>query len=100
METLAVNVDLITGWFPSTVVIVAIVSVVLSVGWHDGAWNRQLVIEIPATGMQLCLYTPDGDHSFQFWAAAFKTSLPWLSWRLGLTPTPKDLPATCDPPIP
>ena len=24
----------------------------------------------------------------------------WLSWRLGLTPPPKDLPATCDPPIP
>ena len=25
-----------------------------------------------------------------FWAAAFRTSLPWLSWRLGLTPPPKD----------
>ena len=36
----------------------------------------------------------------RFWAAAFKTSLPWLSWRLGLTPPPKDLPATCDPPMP
>jgi S-formylglutathione hydrolase FrmB len=50
--------------------------------------------------MQVCLSTPDGDHSFVFWAAAFKTSLPWLSWRLGLTPPPKDLPATCDPPVP
>jgi enterochelin esterase-like enzyme len=52
------------------------------------------------TGMQVCVYTPDGDHSFVFWAAAFKTSLPWLSWRLGLTPPPKGLPASCDPPIP
>jgi enterochelin esterase-like enzyme len=52
------------------------------------------------TGMQVCLHTPDGDHSFQFWADAFRTSLPWLSWRLGLTPAPKDLPATCDPPLP
>jgi S-formylglutathione hydrolase FrmB len=50
--------------------------------------------------MQVCLYTPDGEHNFQFWAAAFKTSLPWLSWRLGLTPPPTGLPATCDPPIP
>ena len=52
------------------------------------------------TGVQVCLYKPDGDHSFVFWAAAFKTSLPWLSWRLGLTPPPQDLPATCVPPVP
>ena len=61
---------------------------------------EQLAHLAKGTGMQVCLYTPDGDHSFQFWAAAFKTSLPWLSWRLGLTPPPKDLPATCVPPIP
>ena len=30
-----------------------------------------------------------GYHSFTFWAAAFRLSLPWLSWRLGLTP-PRD----------
>ena len=47
MKTLAINVDLITGWFPTTVVIVAIASVVLSVGWHDGAWKKQLPIGIP-----------------------------------------------------
>ncbi len=61
---------------------------------------KQLSDLAKRTGMQVCLYTPGGDHSFVFWAAAFKTSLPWLSWRLGLTPPPKDLPATCDPPIP
>jgi enterochelin esterase-like enzyme len=61
---------------------------------------KQLADLAKKSGMQVCLYTPDGEHSFQFWAAAFKTSLPWLSWRLGLTPPPKDLPATCDPPIP
>ena len=48
---------------------------------------------------QVCLYTPPGDHSFQFWSAAFARSLPWLSWRLGLTPAPKDVPATCVPPV-
>jgi enterochelin esterase-like enzyme len=52
------------------------------------------------TGMQVCLTTPDGDHSFIFWAAAFKLSLPWLSWRLGLTPPPSDVPAKCVPPVP
>ena len=31
---LAINFGIITGWFPVTVVIVAIASVVLSVGWH------------------------------------------------------------------
>jgi enterochelin esterase-like enzyme len=51
-------------------------------------------------GLDVCVSTPPGDHSFAFWAAAFKTSLPWLSWRLGLTPPPKGLPADCDPPIP
>jgi enterochelin esterase-like enzyme len=61
---------------------------------------RQLAHLAKRTGMQVCLSTPDGDHSFVSWAAAFKTSLPWLSWRLGLTPPPKDLPATCDPPVP
>ncbi len=49
MVTPAVDIDLITGWFPLTVVIVALASVVLSVGWHDGAWTCQLVIGIPAS---------------------------------------------------
>lgn len=52
------------------------------------------------TGMQVCVTLPPGDHSFSFWAQAFKDSLPWMSWRLGLTPPPKDVPAHCVPPVP
>ncbi len=51
-------------------------------------------------GLQVCVSTPPGDHSFSFWAQAFRDSLPWMSWRLGLTPPPKDAPAHCVPPIP
>jgi enterochelin esterase-like enzyme len=51
-------------------------------------------------GMQVCSTTPPGDHSFVFWAAAFQISLPWLSWKLGLTSPPKNTPAQCTPPIP
>ena len=49
---------------------------------------------------QVCLTTPAGGHDFIFWSAAFKDSLPWLSWKLGLTPAPKDVPSTCTPPVP
>ena len=53
-----------------------------------------------ATGMQVCLTTPPGGHDFVFWASAFKASLPWLAWRLGLTPPPTHVAATCRPPVP
>jgi len=52
------------------------------------------------TGMQVCVTTPPGDHNFQFWELAFQQSLPWMSWRLGLTPAPTDVPAHCTPPVP
>jgi enterochelin esterase-like enzyme len=61
---------------------------------------KQLAGLARQTGMQVCLTTPPGDHSFQFWAQAFHDSLPWLSWRLGLTPPPSHVPATCTPPVP
>ncbi len=61
---------------------------------------QQLADLAKKTGMQVCLSTTDGDHSFTYWALAFKQSLPWLSWRLGLTPAPTDVPAKCDPPVP
>jgi enterochelin esterase-like enzyme len=48
---------------------------------------------------QVCVSTPPGTHSFDFWSAAFKASLPWLSWRLGLTPAPANVPAHCEPPV-
>jgi len=61
---------------------------------------RQLSALAKKAGMQVCVTTPPGDHSFTFWAQAFTDSLPWLSWRLGLTPPPKDVPAHCTPPVP
>ncbi len=48
---------------------------------------------------QTCLLTPTGGHDFTFWTQTFKDSLPWLSWKLGLTPAPTDSPAKCTPPI-
>ena len=48
---------------------------------------------------QVCVTTPPGGHDFLFWAAAFQNSLPWLSWKLGLTPQPTAVPAHCDPPV-
>ncbi|MGO8870755.1 MAG: alpha/beta hydrolase [Acidimicrobiales bacterium] len=61
---------------------------------------QQLTDLAGRTGMQVCLSTPPGDHSFTFWAQAFRLSLPWLSWRLGLTPPPNHVPAHCEPPVP
>ena len=62
--------------------------------------TQQLARLARPTGMQVCLTTPPGGHDFQFWSDAFRDSLPWLSWRLGLTPPPKETTARCDPPIP
>jgi S-formylglutathione hydrolase FrmB len=48
-------------------------------------------------GIETCITTPPGGHSFTFWAQAFKDSLPWLSWKLKLTPEPQSVPAHCTP---
>ena len=82
MRTLALNIDLITGWFPVTVVIVAIASVILSVGWHDGAWKWELPIGIPVsfvltllTGLVIVVFElvpADFPVSFYLWV--------WLIW--------------------
>ncbi len=64
------------------------------------AASKQLASLAEKTGMQVCWSSPPGDHSFTFWAAAFRLSLPWLSWRLGLTPPPESVPARCVPPVP
>ena len=79
-----------------------------SAGWFTAgqsdpqplAASRQLSALADKTGMQVCWSAPPGDHSFAFWAAAFRLSLPWLSWRLGLTPAPSTVPAHCVPPVP
>jgi S-formylglutathione hydrolase FrmB len=61
---------------------------------------QQLSEAAKKTGMQVCVMLPPGDHSFAFWSQAFKDSLPWLSWCLGLTPAPRTVPAKCVPPVP
>ncbi|MGD0394932.1 MAG: alpha/beta hydrolase-fold protein [Acidimicrobiales bacterium] len=79
-----------------------------SAGWFTAgqsdpqplAASHQLASLARKTGMQVCESSPPGDHSFTFWAAAFRLSLPWLSWRLGLTPPPASVPAHCVPPVP
>jgi hypothetical protein len=73
-RTLALNVDLITGWFPVTVVVVSLASVVLSavpglIAQHYGESKADDAHD------PVSVHTPDGDLSFASWAAAFKTSL-------------------------
>ena len=46
-------------------------------------------------GIDTCIATPPGTHSFDFWTQAFRDSLPWLSWKLKLTPEPQSVPARC-----
>ncbi len=48
-------------------------------------------------GMNTCIATPPGAHSFDFWSTSFTDSLPWLSWKLKLTPQPPSVPAQCLP---
>jgi S-formylglutathione hydrolase FrmB len=46
-------------------------------------------------GIDTCITTPPGAHSFDFWKHAFSDSLPWLSWKLKLRPEPRSVPADC-----
>ncbi len=48
-------------------------------------------------GINTCIATPPGAHSFDFWTTSFTDSLPWLSWKLKLTPQPPSVPAQCAP---
>jgi S-formylglutathione hydrolase FrmB len=50
-----------------------------------------------AAGIDDCLATPPGAHNFAFWQQAFSDSLPWMSWKLQLTPKPPSTPGTCSP---
>ena len=50
-----------------------------------------------SAGIDTCITTPPGSHNFDFWMQAFKDSLPWLSWKLKLTPEPQSVPARCAP---
>jgi hypothetical protein len=46
-------------------------------------------------GIDACITIPAGGHDFGFWKQAFSDSLPWLSWKLKLTPEPQSVPACC-----
>jgi S-formylglutathione hydrolase FrmB len=46
-------------------------------------------------GIDTCIATPPGTHNFAFWKQSFADSLPWLSWKLELTPQPQSVPAQC-----
>jgi len=48
-------------------------------------------------GIDTCLEILPGGHDFSVWDQAFTDSLPWLSWKLGLTPQPATGGATCTP---
>src|SRR5450759_4918925 len=82
MGTLVFNLDLITRWFPTMVVIVAIAAVILSVGWLVGAWKYQLIVGVPSsfaltllTGLVIEVFNLVPDQfpmSFYAWA--------WLIW--------------------
>jgi S-formylglutathione hydrolase FrmB len=49
-------------------------------------------------GIATCILVRPGGHDFDLWSQALEDSFPWLSWRLGLTPPPAHLPATCQTP--
>jgi len=64
------------------VIIVAIASVVLSVGWHDGAWKWQLPIGIPISFV-LTVLTAMAIHVFNLVPDQFPSSFylwAWLVW--------------------
>ena len=82
MGTFAINFSIITGWFPVTVIIIALASVVLSVGWVDGAWKWQLPLGIPISFV-LTVLTALAIHYFNLVPDQFPRSFylwAWLIW--------------------
>jgi S-formylglutathione hydrolase FrmB len=49
-------------------------------------------------GIATCILVRPGGHDFDLWSQALADSLPWLAWRLGLTPEPTSEPARCASP--
>ena len=41
------NISLVSGWLPVVVECLAVVTLVLSVGWRSGAWRAQLGVGVP-----------------------------------------------------
>ncbi len=78
-----------------------------SAGWFEaGTGDAQPLAaaedlsEVAASSLgQTCVLLRPGGHDFTFWTTALQNALPWLSWRLGSTPAPASVPATCTPPM-
>ncbi|MBV9593947.1 MAG: hypothetical protein JO147_09175 [Actinobacteria bacterium] len=77
-------------------------------GWYDVgtadseslAAQRQLVPLAQRAAIDTCAHEASGaGHDFQFWTQAFIDSLPWISYKLSLTPKPASVIATCTPPF-
>jgi S-formylglutathione hydrolase FrmB len=75
-----------------------------SAGWFEVgtddsaplAAQRTLVPLARSAGIYTCAdEVPGGGHDYDLWTQAFKDSLPFMSYRLGLTPEPTSEPATC-----
>jgi hypothetical protein len=78
---LAINFSIVSGWFPTVVVTVAIVSVILAIGWWDGAWKMQLLLGIPIslalTGLvAICI------HVFNLVPEAFPSTFYIWTWLM------------------
>jgi S-formylglutathione hydrolase FrmB len=58
--------------------------------------QRTLVPLAIKAGIHTCSReVPGAGHNFDLWTEAFQDSLPWLAYRLGLTPRPDPAPARC-----
>ncbi|MBV9095604.1 MAG: hypothetical protein JO132_17335 [Streptosporangiaceae bacterium] len=74
-------------------------------GWFTAGAQDPLSVRAAQTlqglaakvGIATCISSPPGAHDFAFFTQAFKDSLPWLSWKLKVTPQPQSVPATCAP---
>jgi S-formylglutathione hydrolase FrmB len=51
----AVNVSLVSGWLPVVVEGLAVVTLVLSIGWRSGAWRTQLGLGVPLAAVVTAL---------------------------------------------
>jgi S-formylglutathione hydrolase FrmB len=74
-------------------------------GWFEAGQQDQDGVQAAHTlqglavtaGIDTCVTTPPGAHNFDFFTQAFQNSLPWLSWKLKLTPEPSSIAAQCAP---
>ncbi len=78
---LAINFSIVSGWFPTVVIIVAVVSVVFAIGWWDGAWKMQLLLGIPIS-LALTVVVALCIHIFDLVPDAFPNTFYLWTWLL------------------